>query len=344
MKGGPETELSKNPWQNLPRPPPEFPCSDSHSPSLCRRQPAPGLALPSSGRANQPRASALAPFPVSACRLLALSEGQLSAVRPTLPPANSHKEPSVLGGRGEVRRNRRSIHKNTLLSVRLEAAYRELLAVPGQISASLRDTWVSWHSCWLRFLSDSKLLEVITPRDSHCVAEASSYLTIETVMVPVFPLSWTDGDSIMDQNWILSFVKIVCGSNILYRHAFFKKCLASNFNPHSSFLDAHTSSLVQTTAVCSDIITINLLFIWWREKQPVCWQFIHNFRPSSHHIKLLVVFYSLTPAAPTQQVCSRAAPTTTSLLDFSYMLGASCMTHKGENTTCKYFKMWPCSP
>lgn len=107
-------------------PPPEFPCSDSHSPSLCGRQPAPGLALPNSGRANQPRASALAPFPVSACRLLALSEGQLSAVRPTLPPANSHKEPSVLGGRGEVRRNRRSIHKNTLLSVRLEAAYREL--------------------------------------------------------------------------------------------------------------------------------------------------------------------------------------------------------------------------
>lgn len=106
--------------------PSEFPCSVSHSLSLCGRQPAPGPALPNSGRANQPRASALAPFPVSACRLLALSEGQLSAVRPTLPPTNNHKEPSVLGGRGEVRRNRRSIHKNTLPSVCLYAAYREL--------------------------------------------------------------------------------------------------------------------------------------------------------------------------------------------------------------------------
>lgn len=59
--------------------------------------------------------------------------------------------------------------------------------------------------------------------------------------------------------------------------------------------------------------------------------------------------------APTQRVCSRAAPTTTSLLDF-YILGASYITYKGENTTFKYFKMWksqvkkvtpygePCSP
>lgn len=116
---------SKNPWQNQP-PPSRVSLLRLSFTALCGRQPAPGLALPNSGRANQPRASALAPFPVSACRLLALSEGQLSAVRPTLPPANSHKEPSVLGGRGEVRRNRRSIHKNTLLSVRLEAAYREL--------------------------------------------------------------------------------------------------------------------------------------------------------------------------------------------------------------------------
>lgn len=39
------------------------------------------------------RASALVPFPVSACRLLALSEGQLSAIRPAPPLQATIKGP-----------------------------------------------------------------------------------------------------------------------------------------------------------------------------------------------------------------------------------------------------------
>ncbi|TNN50063.1 hypothetical protein EYF80_039741 [Liparis tanakae] len=51
-----------------------------HAQSLIPCQPAPGPGpAPTQARANQPGAPALAPFPVSACRLPALSEGQLSA-------------------------------------------------------------------------------------------------------------------------------------------------------------------------------------------------------------------------------------------------------------------------
>lgn len=54
-------------------------------------------------------------------------------------------------------------------------------------------------------------------------------------------------------------------------------------------------------------------------------------------LKLLAVLFVLTS---TVRVCSRAAPNTTSLLDFIYILGASYMTYKGGNATFKYFKMW----
>lgn len=58
-------------------------------------------------------------------------------------------------------------------------------------------------------------------------------------------------------------------------------------------------------------------------------------------LKLLAVLFGLTP---TVRVCSRAAPTTTSLLDFIYILGASYMTYKGGNATFKYFKYFKASP
>lgn len=71
------------------------------------------------------------------------------------PPTSSHKEPTVLAGRGEVRRNRHSIHKNTLGSSASQR-HTEMLAAPLQISASLRDTWVSWQHCWFSLLSKTQ--------------------------------------------------------------------------------------------------------------------------------------------------------------------------------------------
>lgn len=73
MKGRPET------WQDRDEPPP--PPSSKASP--LRLSLSVSVWTPTCTRHSP--AQALAPFPVSACRLLALSEGQLSAVGPTLP-------------------------------------------------------------------------------------------------------------------------------------------------------------------------------------------------------------------------------------------------------------------
>lgn len=148
---------SKHAWQDPPPIlPSEFPCSVSYSLPLCGRQPAPGPALPNSGRANQPRASALAPFPVSACRLLALSEGQLSAVRPSLPLQTTIKSPLFWAG-GEQWEETDAPYTKTRFPQSASEQHTESLAVPPQISVGVlhwRTTWVSWHWCWLSFLSD----------------------------------------------------------------------------------------------------------------------------------------------------------------------------------------------
>lgn len=106
--------------------PSEFPRSVSHSLSLCGRQPAPGPG-PAQLGPSQPTQS-LGPRSISSKRLqtAGLVRAPTFCRQAHSSPTNNHKEPSVLGGRGEVRRNRRSIHKNTLPSARLEAAYREL--------------------------------------------------------------------------------------------------------------------------------------------------------------------------------------------------------------------------
>lgn len=112
-------------------------------------------AEPDSGRANQPWASALAPFPVSACRLPALSEGQLSAVRPTLPLHTTIKSPLFWEG-GEKWEETDAPYTKTRSHRSDSKRHTEMLALPAQISASMRDTWVSWHRHSLYSLSDSK--------------------------------------------------------------------------------------------------------------------------------------------------------------------------------------------
>lgn len=91
------------------------------------RTPACTRPGPAQLRPSQPTQS-LGPRSISSKRLqtAGLVWGPTFCRQAQSSPTNNHKEPSVLGGRGEVRRNRRSIHKNTLPSVCLKAAYREL--------------------------------------------------------------------------------------------------------------------------------------------------------------------------------------------------------------------------
>lgn len=111
--------------RGLAEPPPPTPYSGSHLVSLCRYATLhPGQ--PSPDRPSQPTQS-LGRRSTSSKRLQAagLVWGPTFCRQAPASPTNNHKEPCVLGGRGEVRRNRRSIHKNTLPPVRLDAAYRE---------------------------------------------------------------------------------------------------------------------------------------------------------------------------------------------------------------------------
>lgn len=113
----------------------------------------PARPCPTQDRANQPRASALAPFPVSACRLLALSEGQLSAVRPTLPLQTTIKSPLFWAG-GEKWGETDAPYTKTRFPRSESKQHTESLAVPPKISARVlhwRTTWVNWHWCWLSF-------------------------------------------------------------------------------------------------------------------------------------------------------------------------------------------------
>lgn len=139
-------------WQDLRSPSfLQFAYSVSYSLSLCRRQTAPGPALPSSDRANQPRASALVPFPVSACTLPALTVGQLSAVRPTLPLQTTIKNPLFWAG-GEKWEETDAPYTKTCFPPSTSKQHTGSLAAPPQISAWVlhwRTTWVNWHWCWL---------------------------------------------------------------------------------------------------------------------------------------------------------------------------------------------------
>lgn len=133
-----------------PLPPSEFPRSVSHwhTLSLCRRQPALGPALPSSGQANQPKASALAPFPVSGCRLPALSEGQLSAVRPTPLLQTTIKSPLFWAG-GEKWEETDAPYTKTRFPQFPSKQHTEL-AVPHQSRALVPywwASWVNWQDC-----------------------------------------------------------------------------------------------------------------------------------------------------------------------------------------------------
>ena len=79
-------------------------------------------------------AQAFASFPVSACRLLVLSEGQLSAVRPTFPLQTTIKTP-LFRARGEMWEETHALYtKHTFCSV--PPKHRDW-ALPPQIS-----TWV----------------------------------------------------------------------------------------------------------------------------------------------------------------------------------------------------------
>lgn len=155
VRGGPETQwdCGRTPPSSLQ----SFPCQPLIQ-HLCADASLPhGPALSDSGRANQPRASALAPFPVSACRLPALSEGQLSAVRPTLPLQTTIKSPLFWAGR-EKWEETDAPYTKTRSHQSASKRHTEMLAVSPQISASQRDTWVRWHQHWLYFLSHSKPL------------------------------------------------------------------------------------------------------------------------------------------------------------------------------------------
>ena len=117
-------------WQDLCVPSsPQPPLPVSLSLSAGGRQPAPGSALPSSARANQPGAPSIAPFPVSACRLLALSEGQFSAVRPTLPLQTTIKSPLFWAG-GEKWEETDAPYKKTRFPWSPSKQHTGSLAVP----------------------------------------------------------------------------------------------------------------------------------------------------------------------------------------------------------------------
>ncbi|KAK5890835.1 hypothetical protein CesoFtcFv8_014318 [Champsocephalus esox] len=82
----------------LMNPPPPLPLQSFPAqlfiPCLC----ADANLHPAQLRQPTNRSPALAPFPVNACRLLALSEGQLSAVRPSLPRQTTIKSPLFWAG------------------------------------------------------------------------------------------------------------------------------------------------------------------------------------------------------------------------------------------------------
>lgn len=133
-------------------------------------------ALPNSGRANQPKASALAPFPVSACRLLALSDCQLSAVRPTLPLQTTIKSPLFWAG-GEKWEETDAPYTKTRFPRPDSKQHTGSLAVPPQISAwalhwripGYAGTGAGTHSY------QTEWLKVIAHSDSQCLAKAWSY-------------------------------------------------------------------------------------------------------------------------------------------------------------------------